>query len=133
MRTLIYSCLLPVFLVVACKKHLPGDASLTGTWKMISYTNGFIGQTHTVPDDSLCLLSFPGDQKYQRSAANFIEKGSYYVINEQSIFTGKPAPLLLFDNAYAFPSALLYQIRKDTLDLAMNAADAYSYRYVRTP
>lgn len=133
MRTLIYSCPLLVLLVTACKKHNDsGNVPLVGTWKQISWTNGFIGRTYAIPSDSIVLLTLNNDHTFQKATNGTInESGSYYSITLESIFTGKQAPALSFVNPTAYYSPLLFEIRHDTLDLAINGMDGNSYQYVR--
>ena len=137
MRPILYTFLLLIFLPACSKDNSP---SLVGNWLEISYVQGLSGRTFYVPADSASMLSLRGDRTFKDTGytLGFSSSGTYSFTHIRSLWA--PATLVLaiqftskdpVTNTSFTGSPEVFNLYHDTLDLALNAYDGGSTRYVR--
>jgi hypothetical protein len=114
-----------------CKKSSSVGSQLTGSWKLILYTQGFSGSVvHTHPD-SVYTLSMDGFTYKKELNGSVYESGTYHISNVKSIYSQQSSSPAIVFGGVSYPLPQVIGLRHDTLDLSMNAYDANSFEYVK--
>ena len=113
-----------------------GSTDIFGEWDWIRTSGGFAGeiilptpgvwQTYRFTSDSIAEFS-------RRNGKTVESWSSSFSLQHQRSITGKVAPFLLFKDSagsHGIPQSVWFH-GKDTLELLDEAADGYSYLYVR--
>lgn len=137
---LFFAFLLAAFLGVGCSndhedddpivENLVVEDNILGSWRLLSYHGGYGGISETLKA-SKCIVSFTKDSIMQVTNEKnlnipFLSTGKYgfsFVDIEDSIFTGKPAKVLLIDDFHYF----FYSIKDGQLTLSQEAFDGFSF------
>ncbi len=134
MKFIYYS--LCIVSMLSCSKNTPNlpekeqvKHELDGSWNWVYSTGGFAGQTLTPAKVGYneVLLFTDSILKTYRNDSLFTEK-AFEIRNEISIYTGKDAKILFYDQGTRSES---YQINGDSLFLYEECTDCYSKLYLR--
>lgn len=119
-------------LLAGCSKsnHPAKDPyHLVGDWRLTDYGGGFAGISVHVPADSVVILSLHDDGTYMQLVNLRVQSNGTYKVRYVS--NGGPGP----DSAWAIlldgANPLAYELRSDTLSLAMMVYDGFGYVYKR--
>ncbi len=132
MKKAIFLAAFPALLLGACCKKTDAPVltseGIAGKWKLVTITSGFTGQVMTAKEWGHSLtLSFQTPDKltetYDGAATNYtyeVKKDISYIYGSEKTF--------LFRNG---ERNAIISFHRDTLDLAMDAADGGGASYVR--
>lgn len=133
MKSTIFLVALPALLLGACCRK--GDTpvlssdSITGRWKLVTVTSGFTGQVMTAKEwGHTMTLNFQAPDKLTETYDGVPTDYTYEVKKDTSYIFGSERDFL-FRNG---ERSSIISLHRDTLSLAMDAADGGGATYVRT-
>ncbi len=113
----------------SCKKdhQPPGDASLQGSWELLTRTGGFAAIRVDYPLGNNNLYFFDKDTYSEHAGGQTIRSGHYKLVNDTSYTYQRRATRIVFDGVVS-PDFLI-TVTPTRMILTSDANDGYTFEY----